>query len=67
MASLLGLVLLVLLLALQYQVLVHLMLSAEVPEGDKKAWILGLVLAGGIVAVIYYFKFRLWEKSSDES
>ena len=55
MVGLIGFIISILLLVLQYKMMCHLVINSTLIVESKKSWILGFLLFGGIVSIIYYF------------
>lgn len=55
MVGLIGFIISILLLILQYKMMCHLMINSTLIAESKKSWILGFLLFGGIVSIIYFF------------
>ncbi len=53
MGALIGLVLSIIFIALEYVALCHLATESNLSNNSKKGWILGFVLIGFVVTIIY--------------
>lgn len=55
MGALIGIIISILLMILQYKMLCHLIINPRLEVDNKKGWVLGFILVGGIASIVYYF------------
>lgn len=51
-------------IVLKIMMLTHLVVESKLPSKSKKNWVIGFVLIGGIISIIYYFSVYRHEKKA---